>query len=134
MKKLLILILLEIVTVATYSQDLKLRAHSTTFSYADKNGAFSDLGINEHKSNILIAIGKNTVTVYAKKQTTYSIIAKDEIKYDSIGAYSTISLLDDEGIQCIGKIYIPEKTDTYHLIIQYSNVMFVYNCKEESPL
>jgi len=131
MKKLLIIAILLIVSLGTYSQDLRLRAFSSTYSYADKNGAFNDLETNEHKTNILIAIGKNTLTVYAKSQTTYSIVAKDEIKYDSIGAYSTISLLDDEGIQCIGKVYVPEKTDTYHLIIQYSNVMFVYNCKEE---
>lgn len=104
MKKLFIIVILLIVSLGTFSQDLRLRAHSSTYSYADKNGEFSDLGINEHKTNILIAIGKNTLTVYAKTQTTYSIIAKDEIKYDSIGAYSTISLLDDEGIQCIGKI------------------------------
>ena len=131
MKKLLIVIVSVLVTSTVFAQDFRLRAFSSTYSYVDINEEFNDLETNEHKTNILIAIRKNTLTVYAKSQTTYSIIAKDEIKYDSIGAYSTISLLDDEGIQCIGKIYVPNETNTYHLIIQYRNVMFIYNCKEE---
>ena len=131
MKKLLVLILLVIFTVAAYSQDLRLRSYSSTYSYADSAGKFNDLIVNEIKSNILIVIGDSTITAYAKKETIYSIVARDEIKYDNTGAYATISLLDDEKITCIAKVYVMEYTDTYHVIIEYKNVMFIYNCREE---
>ena len=132
MKKLLIVIVLVIVTSTIFAQDFRLRAFSSTYSYADSYGEFNDLKTNEHPSNILIVITKNTITVYAKQQTTYSIVATESVKYDrEIGPYTLNSLLDDEGIQCIGKIYVPNETNTYHLIIQYRNVMLIYNCKEE---
>ena len=131
MKKLLIVIVLVLVTSTIFAQDFRLRAFSSTYSYADSYGEFNDLKTNEHPSNILIVISKSTITVYAKNQTIYSIIATEPVKYDEIGPYSLTSLLDDEGIQCIGKIYVPNETNTYHLIIQYKNVMFIYNCKEE---
>lgn len=132
MKKLLIVIVLVLVTSTIFAQDFRLRAFSSTYSYADSYGEFNDLKTNEHPSNILIVITKNTITVYAKQQTIYSIVATESVKYDrEIGPYSLTSLLDDEGIQCIGKIYVPNETNTYHLIIQYKNVMLIYNCKEE---
>ena len=132
MKKLLIVIVLVIVTSTIFAQDFRLRAFSSTYSYADSYGEFNDLKTNEHPSNILIVITKNTITVYAKQQTTYSIVATESVKYDrEIGPYTLNSLLDDEGIQCIGKIYVPNETNTYHLIIQYRNVILIYNCKEE---
>ena len=132
MKKLLIVIVLVLVTSTIFAQDFRLRAFSSTYSYADSYGEFNDLKTNEHPSNILIVITKNTITVYAKQQTTYSIVATESVKYDrEIGPYSLTSLLDDEGIQCIGKIYVPNETNTYHLIIQYRNIMLIYNCKEE---
>ena len=131
MKKLLIILLLVLITSITFGQDFRLRAFSSTYSYTDSYGEFNDLKTNEHPSNILIVITKNTITVYAKQQTIYSIVATESVKYDEIGPYSLTSLLDDEGIQCIGKIYVPNETNTYHLIIQYRNVMLIYNCKEE---
>ena len=132
MKKLLIVIVLVLVTSTIFAQDFRLRAFSSTYSYANSYGEFNDLKTNEHPSNILIVITKNTITVYAKQQTTYSIVATESVKYDrEIGPYTLNSLLDNEGIQCIGKIYVPNETNTYHLIIQYRNVMFIYNCKEE---
>ena len=132
MKKLLIVIVLVLVTSTIFAQDFRLRAFSSTYSYADSYGEFNDLKTNEHPSNILIVITKNTITVYAKQQTTYSIVATESVKYDrEIGPYTLNSLLDDEGIQCIGKIYVPNETNTYHLIIQYRNVILIYNCKEE---
>jgi hypothetical protein len=130
-KKLLIVVVSVLVTSTIFAQDFRLRAFSSTYSYMDINGEFNDLKTNEHPSNILIVIAKNTITVYAKQQTIYSIVAIESVKYDEIGPYSLTSLLDDEGIQCIGKIYVPNETNTYHLIIQYKNVMFIYNCKEE---
>ena len=132
MKKLLIVIVLVLVTSTIFAQDFRLRAFSSTYSYADSYGEFNDLKTNEHPSNILIVITKNTITVYAKQQTTYSIVATESVKYDrEIGPYTLNSLLDDEGIQCIGKIYVPNETNTYHLVIQYRNVILIYNCKEE---
>ena len=132
MKKLLIVIVLVLVTSTIFAQDFRLRAFSSTYSYADSYGEFNDLKTNEHPSNILIVITKNTITVYAKQQTTYSIVATESVKYDrEIGPYTLNSLLDDEGIQCIVKIYVTNETTTYHLIIQYRNVMLIYNCKEE---
>ena len=125
------MIVLVLATSTIFAQDFRLRAFSSTYSYADSYGEFNDLKTNEHSSNILIVITKNTITVYAKQQTTYSIVATESVKYDEIGPYTLTSLLDDEGIQCIGKIYVPNETTTYHLIIQYRNVMFIYNCKEE---
>lgn len=131
MKKLLIVIVLVITTSTIFAQDFRLRSFSSTYSYTNSYGEFNDLKTNEHPSNILIVVAKNTITVYAKNQTIYSIIATEPVKYDEIGPYSLTSLLDDEGIQCIGKVYVPNETDTYHLIIQYKNVMFIYNCREE---
>lgn len=132
MKKLLIVIVLVLVTSTIFAQDFRLRAFSSTYSYANSYGEFNDLKTNEHPSNILIVITKNTITVYAKQQTTYSIVATESVKYDrEIGPYTLNSLLDDEGIQCIGKVYVPNETNTYHLIIQYRNVILIYNCKEE---
>ena len=132
MKKLLIVIVLVIVTSTIFAQDFRLRAFSSTYSYANSYGEFNDLKTNEHPSNILIVITKNTITVYAKQQTTYSIVATESVKYDrEIGPYTLTKLLDDEGIQCIGKVYVPNETTTYHLIIQYRNVILIYNCKEE---
>ena len=132
MKKLLIVIVLVLTTSTIFAQDFRLRAFSSTYSYANSYGEFNDLKTNEHPSNILIVITKNTITVYAKQQTTYSIVATESVKYDrEIGPYTLTKLLDDEGIQCIGEVYVSNKTTTYHLVIQYRNVMFIYNCKEE---
>ena len=69
---------------------------------------------------------------HEKTINCYSIVATESVKYDrEIGPYTLTKLLDDEGIQCIGKVYVPNETTTYHLVIQYRNVMFIYNCKEE---
>lgn len=131
MKKLLIIMSLVLITSIVTAQDFRLRSYSSTYSFADKNGNFNDFKVNEIKSNILIVIGKNTITVYAKTITTYNILVVGEVKYDNIGPYSETILLDDEKIQCKGKIYVPNETDSYHVIIEYKNVMFIYNCREE---
>lgn len=125
------MLVLVTITITVYSQDLRLRAFSSTYSYANKKGEFKDLTINEHKSNILVVIGSNTITIYAKKISTYSILVIDNLQSDDIGPYSTTSLLDDESIRCEGKMYLPIETDTYHLIIEYKNLMLIYNCREE---
>lgn len=131
MKKLLIIISLVLITSIVTAQDFRLRSYSSTYSFVDKNGNFNDFKVNEIKSNILIVIGKNTITVYAKTITTYNILVVDEVKYDNTGPYSETILLDDEKIKCRGKIYVPNETDSYHVIIEYKNVMFIYNCLEE---
>ena len=131
MKKLLIITLLTFIVSSVLAQNLKLRSYSSTYSYVDKNGGFPDLKVNQIRTSILIVIKDKSISIFAKTPANYSIIAVDDVKYGDAGPYSETNLVDDDGIQCTGKVYMPYDTDTYHVIIQYQNVMFVYNCREE---
>ena len=129
MKKLITVILLLIVTVMGYTQELRLRSYSASISHLQDNGQFEDDKLHLQKSNILIVITKNTITIYAKTSLKYSIIAKGLLEKDTLGMHAELDLLDNRGVECIGIIYIID--DIYRLFIGYSNVILMYNCKQE---
>lgn len=129
MKKLITVILLLIVTVMGYTQELRLRSYSASISHLQDNGEFENDKINLVKSNILILITKNTISIYAKTPLKYSIISKGFLEQDALGAHVDLELLDNKNIECLGTIFIID--DIYRIFIGYSNVILMYNCKKE---
>ncbi len=135
MKKIITIFAFLLLSVFAQAQDqekvIKLRCEVATVSYYDE--AAGEFGKFEEpiKTNIVIVVGTNQVTIWSKETQKLSILSKSDKLFDKENnAYFYLYCIDGAGIRC-NVIFYENRDGTYDIFLQYSDIMFVYSCNIE---
>lgn len=121
MRKILTIILLLLLTTYGFSQPTYVRAYS--FSYGIKNDTTGKLDWGAStKTNILIKYQGSIITIYSKNEQVYRTIGIGEKLSES----TKFLCVDPDGKKCL--IYLGHnlETNTMYLIIEYSDISWIY--------
>jgi hypothetical protein len=129
MKKVIIICAIVLIAMSVSGQS-KLRAYSTSVTSLNEETSTFGEWSEPNPSTILIFLNKMTITIYSKETQNLSVISIGDIVNEEKGGTSiTMSCIDGSGIKCSITIW---STEAYrYVFLQYSNVIFLYNCFDE---
>lgn len=121
MRKILTIILLLLLTTYGFSQPTYVRAYS--FSYGIKNDTTGKLDWEAStKTNILIKYQGSIITIYSKNEQVYRTIGIGEKLSES----TKFLCVDPDGKKCLIYLGLNLETNTMYLIIEYSDISWIY--------
>lgn len=125
MKKLL-LFLFVVTSITGYSQVSFLRANQLNFGIKETPNSLVKWKESE-VVDVLLKIGKETVTIYSKVTQVYHVISLKEKT-----TYSTeYTCTNSEGRVCNVMVFVLENSPYVFLSVEFSDVVWYYRCKPE---
>lgn len=83
--------------------------------------------------NILIIMNDSSIVINAKISLHLNILSKGKVESDEINEIASsydMNCSDQNGTDCFVTMQFSTQ-GTYHLFVQYANVVLLYHCKEE---
>jgi len=133
MKKIILSIMLLLFCFFAEAQDvIKLRSDVVTVALFDESiGEYSKYE-EPVKTNILIVLEETKVTIYSQEVQKISILKTSEKLYTKkYEPYFLLECVDGNGIRCNVILSVTSLNTIDAVLLQYSDIMFVYDCKVE---
>ena len=132
MKRLLLLLIVSVFSVTTFSQVYKLDAYELSSRYLQDNGYWSNWE-NWKSCSVLVVINANTerVNIYSAKPQEYDIYRTYEQRSDGEGGTETdFDCVNADGLRCTMRIRT-QRNGVRQLYIYFSDFQWVYNIQSK---